>query len=172
MTAVKNHPVSKFKVTWVVICVRFLEVLTVFRPNPSLRRTKTIRPSSASVRFLEILTGPPSLRRTERVRPSSASVLFGRYFIGPWSASVLEADVSEEKLPSRVLHRPASASVPGRPSPSRDPWFEPTDVIEVIKSKFNLRKFSRFNFRETILRTGPSGPLRASGNRSTSAQLG
>ena len=64
-----------------------------------------LRPASASVRFLEILTGPLSLRRTERVRPLSASVLFGRYFIGPWSASVFEADVCEEKLPSCVLHR-------------------------------------------------------------------
>ena len=87
---------------------------------PSLGRTERVRPASASVRFLEILTGPLSLRRTQRVRPASASVLFGRYFIGPWSASVLEADVSEKKLPSRVLYRPWSASVPGRPSPSRD----------------------------------------------------
>ena len=80
--------------------------------------------ASESVRFFEILTvlrPNPSLRRTERVRHLSASVLFGRYFIGPWSASVLEADVSEKKLPSRVLYRPASASVPGQSSPSRNP---------------------------------------------------
>ena len=82
-------------------------------------------PSAVRFRPLSKFFCPnPSLRRTERVRPSSASVLFGRYFIGPWSASVLEADVSEEKLPPRVLHRPASASVPGRPSPSRDPCFK------------------------------------------------
>ena len=67
------------------------------------QKMKTSAPES--VRFFEILT-------VLRPNDSSASVLFGRYFIGPWSASVLEADVSEEKLPSQVLHHPASASVP------------------------------------------------------------
>ena len=62
-----------------------------------------LRPASASVRFLEILTGPPSECVLEAdVKSSSATVPFGRYFIGPWSASV-----------------------PGRPFPSHDPWSGP-----------------------------------------------
>ena len=73
--------------------MRFFENLTVLCPNPSLRRTKTIRSSSASVRFLEILTGPPSKSVLEADGKGS-------------SASILEEDVFEEKLPSRVLHRP------------------------------------------------------------------
>ena len=73
-----------------------------------------LRPASASVRFLRNLPvrrPNPSLKRTNEVRPPSASVL--------------EADGVEENLPSVVLHRPASASVLGRPSPSRDPWVWP-----------------------------------------------
>ena len=83
-------------------------------PNP--------RPASASVRFEQKFIGPPSksvLEADELPRPASASVRLRQKVVGPPSAFVLEADGVEEKLPSGVLHRPASASVPGRPSPSR-----------------------------------------------------
>ena len=108
--------------------------------------------SIKSVRFWQKLMGPPSesvLEADELPRPASASVRFGRKLIGPPSASVLEADGVEKNLPSVVLHRPASASVPGRPSPSRDPWpklqFGYYDMSTTISMQLPLVSFPSSN---------------------------
>ena len=88
-----------------------------------------LRPPSSGVRLRPLsknIARPPSksvLEADELPRPASASVRLRQKVVGPPSAFVLEADGVEESLPSVVLHRPASASVPGRSSPSRDPWY-------------------------------------------------
>ena len=102
-----------------------MKIENLFLSQSRPRGGRNPRPASASVRFEQKFIGPPSksvLEADELPRPASASVRLRQKVVGPPSASVLEADGVEENLPSVVFHRPASASVLGRPSPSRDPW--------------------------------------------------
>ena len=101
-----------------------MKIENLFLSQSRPRGGRNPRPASASVRFEQKFIGPPSksvLEADELPRPASASVRLRQKVVGPPSAFVLEADGVEESLPSVVLHRPASASVPGRPSSSRDP---------------------------------------------------
>ena len=101
-----------------------MKIENLFLSQSRPRGGRNPRPASASVCFQQKFIGPPSksvLEADELPRPASASVRLRQKVVGPPSAFVLEADGVEESLPSVVLHRPASASVPGRPSSSRDP---------------------------------------------------